>query len=80
VLQSSKFPDDPEHSRPPFAGFGLSHILDRDRLPPPQVLEQEPHACHAPQAPSTIYKENEAELLFDHTCIARAIYYYYYFY
>lgn len=53
VLQSLKSPEDPGHSRPPFAGFGLSHILARDRLPPAQVFVQEPHSFQLPQAPST---------------------------
>jgi hypothetical protein len=33
----------------------LSHILDLDFLPPPQVFVQAPHGPHAPQAPSTGY-------------------------
>lgn len=65
VLQSSKSPEDPGHSRPPFAGFGLSHILARDRLPPAQVFVQEPHSFQLPQAPSTkILKKLSMNILY----------------
>lgn len=53
VLQYSKSPELPGQSSPPFAGFGLSQILDLDFLPLAHDFVQSPQFPHAPQAPST---------------------------
>jgi hypothetical protein len=48
---SYKFPGQWE---PPFAGAGLSHVLDRVNVPLPHVMEHVLHAPHTPQFPFTM--------------------------
>lgn len=47
----------PGHSNPPLAGEGLVQVLERLRLPPPQVTPQEPQSLHSLHEPLT-KKEN----------------------
>lgn len=51
VLQLSLFSESPEHSCPPNWGGGFVHVRLRERVPPPQVTEQEDHPPHSEYFP-----------------------------
>ena len=60
LLQSPCSLVTPGHERPPLSGAGLLQTRLRDFVPFPQVREQGPHPCHAPQAPSTTKHKTKA--------------------
>ena len=53
MLHSSASSASPSQSRPPFSGAGLSQVLSRVLLPPPQGTLQFVHGDHSLQVPFT---------------------------
>jgi hypothetical protein len=63
VLQAWLLIASPTHCFPPPCGLGLVQVLERDWLPPPQLMLQSPYEPQTDQPPSTIQWEIEKKWL-----------------